>query len=354
MAVYLINIALIFFWSSLLLKDKREDKKKKKAFCIIVAVQWILISGLRHKSVGADTNAYGVAFENVKNMSWDKVLTNCWDYLFEGLEIKDPGYNLLVKFFQVFFESYQVFLIFIAVVFTCLMARWIYRNSELPEISFLVYSVLFYAFYAVTGHRQTLATALVFFLGYELIKKKKFIRFAIIAFMAFMIHKSSIVFVLYLLIAHKSIGWIYSAIMLIVSVALAVLGKSIYVPIAGELGFGEGVIDYAGGGAETYSTVLLLLCVVIIGCYPWISRRRKDVKFLYNLIYLTVASTLFVYQNQSFMRVQQYFSMIIMIMIPEVILTFREKNRTIGYLAVVGVLVTYLAIQNPQYKFFFM
>ena len=352
MAVYLINIALIFFWSFLLLKNDRENKRKKKAYCTIVAIQWILISGLRHDSVGADTHGYGLSFERVKDMSWQTLWDNCMGYLFEGQEVKDPGYNLLVKAFQIFSGEYQVFLFFIAIVFTGLMAWWIYKNSELPEISFLVYSVLFYAFYGITGHRQTLATALVCFIGYELIKEKKFLRFVLVAFIAFMLHKSSIVFVAYLLIAHINISLIYGGAMVLGSAALALFGKSIYAPIAEVLGFMSGTIDYEGGGAETYATVLLVACVVIIGCYGWISYRRKDSKFLYNMIFLTAASALFVYQNQSFMRVQQYYSLVIMIMIPEVILTFRERTRAMGYMAVVGVLVTYFVIQAPQYQFF--
>lgn len=352
MAVYLINIALIFVWSFLLLKD-RTDKKKKKTYCTIVAIQWILISGLRHKSVGADTSAYGDSFERVKDMSWGTLWDNCMGYLFEGQEVKDPGYNLLVKAFQVFSGEYQLFLFFIAIVFTGLMAWWVYKNSELPEISFLVYSVLFYAFYGITGHRQTLATALVCFIGCELIKEKKFLRFALVAFIAFMLHKSSIVFVAYLLIAHIDISLIYGGAMVLGSTALAIFGKSIYAPIAEALGFTSGTIDYEGGGAETYATVLLAACVIIIGCYGWISSRRKDSKFLYNLVFLTAAATMFVYQNQNFMRVQQYFSLVIMIMIPEVILTFKERTRAMGYMAVAGVLITYLVIQDPQYRFFF-
>ncbi len=352
MTIYIINIALMFLWSSLLLKNDRENKGKKKAFCIIAAIQWIFISGLRHESVGADTSVYASAFERVKDTPWSTLWDNCVSYILEGKEVKDPGYSLLVKIFQIFSGEYQLFLFFIAIVFTGLMAWWIYKNSELPEISFLVYSTLFYAFYGITGHRQTLATALVCFVGYELIKKKKFLRFALVAFVAFMLHKSSIVFVAYLLIAHIDISLIYGGAVVLGSTALALFGKSIYAPIAEALGFTSGTIDYEGGGAETYATVLLAVCVVIIGCYGWISSRRKDSKFLYNLVFLAAGAAMFVYQNQSFMRVQQYFSVVIMIMIPEVILTFRERTRAMGYMAVVGVMTVYLIIQAPQYKFF--
>ena len=140
MTIYLINVALILFWGVLLLHVETNDNKKK-LYCIICAGQWILISGLRDWSVGADTMNYYQWFESVKTMSWRSTIMDIWDYLFNGLEIKDPGYNLLQKIFQIFFDDYQMWLVFIAAIFTGLMARWIYKYSSMPEISFLLYSI---------------------------------------------------------------------------------------------------------------------------------------------------------------------------------------------------------------------
>lgn len=353
MLVYLINIFLIFLWAIPLLKTNPTDKKKK-LYCGIVALQWTLISGLRHWSVGADTYAYYDRFEMVKTYSWDYVLSNCWNYLFGDAIIKDPGYDLVEKIFQIFSDNYQVFLLFIALLFTGLMARWIYKYSSMPEISFLIYSVLFYAFYAVTGHRQTIATALIFFVGYEFAKEKKIVKFAVVAFAAFMIHKSSIVFIIYYLIANINLSFVYIVIMTVSIGGVALLGKQLYAPIAYALGFDEGTIEYAGGGAETYATVLLLLCLVSFFLYQWINKRREDAKYLYNMMFLTTASSLLVYQQQSFMRIQQYFSLIIMIMVPEIILTIEKKYRVWAYLGVVGILVSYFLRNVPSYRFFFM
>ena len=69
MTVYLINIALILLFGFLLL-HVNPTNEKKKLYCVIVTIQWTLISGLRHWSVGADTQAYYRSFENVKTMSW--------------------------------------------------------------------------------------------------------------------------------------------------------------------------------------------------------------------------------------------------------------------------------------------
>ena len=212
---------------------------------------------------------------------------------------------------------------------------------------------MFYAFFAITGNRQTLATAIIFFLGYEFAKEKKWFRFAIIAFFAFMLHKSSLVFIIYFIIANIELKPLYVSIMTVAIGLVTFLGKQFYGPIALVMGFDEDQIDYEGGGAELYASVLLLLCVIAFLCYVYISKRRVDSKNIYNMLFLTTASTLLIYQNQNFMRIQQYFSLIIMIVVPELILSIDKKNRALVYMAAVLVLIFYLIRNNPQYMFFF-
>lgn len=352
MFVYLVNIMLICIWGVLLLLNKTTDTKKK-IYCTIVTMQWILISGLRHISVGSDTYEYYLAFERVKNTSWKTILLQNWNYLFHGLEIKDPGYPLLEKIFQIFSGDYQVYLIFIAVVFTVSMAVWIYKNSSMPCLSFLVYSALFYAFYSVTGHRQTLATALIVFVGYKYIKEKKLLKFLAIAFIAFMLHKSSLVFIPYYFLAHKRITKPYIVTISGIIALIVLLGKRVYGPIALFMGFSEEQVDYAVGGAEIYALILTLVCFVVLAVFPFIRKRREDANLLCNITFLTLMSSLLIFQNQGFMRIQQYYSLFIMITIPEVLLSLRKNERALAYVAVTVILIAYLIKCNPYYQFFF-
>lgn len=353
MAVYVINIGLILFWGMVLL-HVNPSKEKKIVYCTICAIQWILISGLRDWSVGSDTKAYASSFNGGLNTSWSTVLSNCWNYLFNGLKIKDPGYYLLQKIFQIFSDNYQMWLIFIAALFTGLMARWIYKYSSMPDISFLIYSVLFYSFFAVTGHRQTIATALIVFLGYEYAKKRQFVKFAIVAFIAFMIHKSSAVFIVYYFVANISFTPTYFLVIAGVTILAGLLGSRLYAPVAYFLGFDDRQIEGTVGGAETYATVLLLLCAVSFCMYMWIKRQRVDSKYIYNMLFLTMVTTVLIYHNQGFMRVQQYFSLVIMLIVPEIIQAIDKNYRVIAYLFVVLFLTAYLIRNNPHYSFFFM
>ena len=352
MAIYLTNIALIIFWR--LCITKRRFKDSRKLYCGLVAFQWILVSGLRDWSVGADTYHYYDIFERAKQTPWGTAFGDVFDYLFRGLETKDPGYTLLTKIFQIFSGNYQVFLLAIAALFMSLMAVWIYRHSASPCTSFIIFSTLFYEFYAVTGHRQTIATALIVFYGYELIRKRDLLKFAIVAFIAFLIHKSSLVFVPFYFLTMIPVTKPYVLVCAVAIAAVVVLGERLFVPVAEWMGFGSEVIDYDGGGAGLFSFLMSLLSIVILLFYPKIKARRSDADHLFHAATAALLSSLLVVQLQSFMRVQQYFSLFIMISVPELFNVFKKEYRLLAYLGFGIVMIGYLILKNPYYSLFFM
>ena len=205
MSIFIINIVLIICEGLWLLYQVPSQKNKKK-FCYLASVQWILISGLRHISVGADTEQYYINFERIKTYSWDYVLDFTRTQLIMDSDAKAPGYTFLVKIFQVFFSDYQVFLVFVAIVFFGFMGWSVYRNSRNPAVSFILFSCLFYSFFAITGIRQTLATAIVVFWGIEFIKKRKLIPFIICVLLMSTVHLSVVCFLPFYWIARVKIN----------------------------------------------------------------------------------------------------------------------------------------------------
>ena len=351
MTVYLVNMCLILFWGYIFLYKFKSDTNKK-IYCSIIAFQWILISGLRHIDIGADTDSYLIKFKNIKRISWPEIFSNITDYLFRGKEVKDPGYDLFQKAVQVFSSNYRFLLIVIAIIFTSIMVIWIYKNSKLPCFSFILYSTLFYSFFSVTGHRQTLATAVIVFWGYKYIKERKLIKFLIVSFIAFLLHKSSLVVIPFYFIANIPITLPYVIIALIVVAVVAISGKNLYGVVGGFLGFSEEQIEYDVGGAETYALILTLVSIIILLFYHYYKNNTDKARHIFNITLLTLMTSLLVFQNQSFMRIQQYYSLFLMISFPEVILSFNKKERALAYGFTITVLIVYLMYNNPQYYFF--
>lgn len=350
MTVYLLNIALIFIWALFLLKYK-PSKNKKKAFCAIACVQWVILSGLRGMTVGADTIEYRRGFYRVNLTSWHRVFDNIVKYI-GGAEIKDPGYALFVKIFQVFSTNYQVYLVFIALLVMIPLTIWIYRNSSMPCLSFIIFSTLFYSFYAITGIRQTIATVLVVFIGYEFIKKKKPIPFLLLMFISFFIHKSCLCFLPFVFFAYKKITWRYVGIFSAITAAFLILGKTLYEPFAEFVGYDveeEYLLD-----TYSYTLVICLLTVSAFVLYRFIKKNTDEEKFkaLYNAALFTTAFTLLTLRNQSFMRVQQYYALFFMLLVPELVRAFNKRWQPVIYAAGVGFLILKLILNHPYYAFF--
>ena len=350
MLIYLLNILLMFMWAFFLLAYKPSDQKKK-AFCAIACIQWVLVSGLRSAYVGADTMNYRRMFYLVQNTSWNRIFSDILFYI-RGGEIKDPGYSLFVKLFQVFSTNYQVYLIFIALVFMVPMAIWIYKNSSMPCLSFVIFSTLFYSFYAVTGIRQTIATAFVVFIGYELIKKKKTISFLIVVFISFFIHKSCLCFLPFAFFAHKKITKTYVAIFTVITSAFLALGKALYGPFAELIGY-----DIEKENLEDTSSYVIVVCLIMLASFIFMKYIKNNVdedKFraIYNAALFATAFTLLTIRNQAFMRVQQYYALFLMLLVPELVKAFNKRLQPIVYILGVGVLITKLIFNNPFYEFF--
>ena len=352
MIIYLINIALIIFWR--LFFTQRRFTNARKLYCGTVAFQWILLSGLRDWSVGADTYSYYDWFEKVKRLSWGDAFGNVFNYLFRGLDVKDPGYELLTKIFQFFFKDYQLFLIAIAILFMVLMARFIYKYSASPCTSFIIFStVMFYSAFATTLMRQAIATALIVFCGYDLIQRRELKKFILVAFVSFLIHKSSLVFVPFYFLAAIPVTSGYKWVSAVVITLVVVLGKKLYAPIALAMGFDEAMINYAEGGAELYAVLQILLSLITLAFYAQIRKRRQDANYLFHATTLTLLSAILVVQNQSFMRIQMYYAIFIMITIPELLNLVKKKYRLLTYIAFGAVLILYLIRNDPYYRFCF-
>ncbi|CEN76502.1 polysaccharide polymerase [[Clostridium] sordellii] len=350
MILYVINIILIIVWAVLLL----SNNKYRGLFCTIVAFQWIIISGFRHVSVGVDTYSYKVNFfDKIKYMSWEDIISNFYNIVFLGGEGKDPGYEVLQKIFHVFSDNYQLFLIFIAMVFTIPMARFIYKYSKEPCLSFIIYSCLFYSFFAITGHRQTIVTGVAVFLGYELIKERKFLKFLAIILIMSTIHKSVICLIPFYLLATKKITKIYSIFMISLFILIFVLKNKIMYVLANLTGYEDYADQFTGAGAWNFTVIFIVVILVALWKYPKIMKNDNvDITIWYNATFMALICIPLTFVDPSAMRIVQYFSVFIMLLIPEVVASFNIKERVLIYYMGIALMILLFAKRNPQYLFF--
>lgn len=352
MIIYLINIVLMIVFGCVLLLHK-PSKQNKKIFCVIATIQWIILSGLRHISIGADTLAYKLYnFDYVLNETWQELFENFINIIFKGAEGKDPGYKIFVKFIQIFSENYQIYLVIIALIFMIPLGIWIYINSIEPLMSFLIYTCLFSSFFAITGLRQTIATSLVVLIGYKFIKERKFWTFLILILVSFTIHKSVLCFLPFYFIANKKITKKYLVIMLISSFFVFIFKNKVMFILGNFMGYEQYINQYNGAGTWTFTTLMVAMTIVTIWKYDVMFKNNYLITHYTNALLMALIFIPLTFIDPSAMRVVQYYSIFIMLLIPEIIKSFSKKERIIVYYIASILLITLYLKNKPQYLFF--
>lgn len=330
------------------------SKKRRKIFCIIATVGWILLSGLRDVTVGSDTKAYFRFFTQIKGTSWETIFKMLYAKYFKGQPIKDPGYSLLEKIFQIFSKDYQWFLVFIAVLFFVGMGIFIYKYSCNPYVSFVLFSCLFYSFFAVTGHRQTIATATGVWIGVEFIKKKKLIPFLILIALSSTIHHSVICFLPFYWIAQFKVNK-YTLIIYWVAVALAFLFRDpMFEFLKRVMGYDK-YEEFEGAGSGVFLYLLLGVGVFVTLFYEKLVEGEEGgmITLSINALFCACVFSSLLLINQSTMRVVQYYSIFLMILLPKISSIFSKYKETLVFDVICTALMVLLLIfNNPVYKFF--
>jgi len=348
--VYLVNILLLIIYGVIFLQDSSQTKKK--IFCTLASLNWILLSGLRHLTIGADTIKYGYYFEKAKQIPWAMLWNERVDIFIHGSMGKDPGYIVFEKLLQLFTTNYRVYLILIAILFTVPMGIWIYANSYNPLMSFIIYSCLFYSFFAVTGTRQTVATAIVVFGGYHFIKKRKFLLFILLILIAMGIHYSAICYLPFYFIANKEITNKYLALCGGTFIGIFLFKEYIFRLGSKLIGYDQYLPFEETGTTWTFSIFLIALTIVALLKRNEILKNNAEAKYSMNALLVAALLVPFTFVNPAAMRIIQYFSLSIMLLVPEIIRSFEKRERFFVFFIACSTLIVLLIRNNPTYLFF--
>lgn len=351
MTAYSIEL-LIIFALGLLMRKHKDDPTVKKAVCTIIALSWIFLSGMRHLVVGADTISYKNIFERALMIPWKEALVNLYRIPLELTQGKDPGYVIIEKLFQLFSDDYRIYLIFIAIVIVSTLMIWIYKYSNDIIVSSIIFLCLFFSFYCTTGIRQSLATVLVTFLGYKFIKERKPLKYTLMCIAGSFIHRSALFMIPFYLFSKKKITGRYILVVIFAVPIIFLLNG----PIVASLALFTNYTDYMNYGGEATAWIFFVMMILIFIVALWkkeeIYEIRKDATFFYNSIIYALLCTPLIFENPSVMRVVQYFSLYLIILIPDIIKAFEPRERHIAYFVSMFVLI-FLFFNSTQPYYFF-
>ncbi|MGN0554954.1 MAG: EpsG family protein, partial [Candidatus Fimenecus sp.] len=315
----------------------------------LTGVQWILISGLRGMSVSSDMYSYQRKFYTTLKTPWNQLFDNFY-LVYVDEEGKDPGYAVFEKIVQIFTQDYQTFLFIVAVLFFTGLAVWVYKNSTHPLLSMLIFDSFLWSFFALTGTRQTLATLLVVFIGGKYIKERKFWKFLLITAVAFTIHKSAICVLPFYFISQIEITKKYIA-GVICAVPVLFVFRNQFFHLLGSL-VGYEYDELASGGAYGFTVVYMAVVLSAVFLLRYVKLRTPEYKLYYNALFMGALLLPLVFVNPAAMRVVQYYSLYIMLLMPSFISCFGKKLQTPVYTIMVLVLLMMTNVYARTYTFF--
>jgi hypothetical protein len=339
---------------------KISRQTNRKRYIKIISFILILQSGLRNWAVGADTYAYYLRFKDIFTISWTDIYKELVGFYTLGIG-KDPGYDVFEKIVQYIIPNYQLFLMLIAVLFFTALGSFIYKNtSRISDaiFAFVLYSALFYSFFSITGIRQTIATAAALW-SYEFLKQKKLMPFLLIIVIASTIHKSALIFIPFYFIAnYLNPKLFFKLILLIFPLVMAYNSKiTSFLIFISESKEYEQYGDYKG--AETFTFTLMILIIALLTWWRMgnLLKLSGQNRYVITAFALALLFTPLTWVNPNLMRMVQYFSIFILLLIPMILksLQFQSKNSASLLFVLALFLLFALFIKNgwsSQYEFF--
>lgn len=191
MLFYTINNVLILLWAAIFCFHK-PSKKKNLIFIIISFTQLLIVSILRYQ-IGYDYNMYAVGFRFMQEDGFAIMSYKDWE----------TGFVFISKLLGLIFPNFLYYIGFFAVVTLVSAAVFIYKNSEVPWISTVLYVNVFLFFMTMNFIRQAVALSLVM-LAWHFIKRNKFWPFLIIILIASLFHQTVLIMIpLYFMVKMK-------------------------------------------------------------------------------------------------------------------------------------------------------
>lgn len=356
----LVSLLIVFF-----LCNACKPRNAKKAFCIFASVCLILISGLRHPDVGetSDTYNYLNSFDDAARVSWRTIIKGFFPmYIsptYDGDLQKDPGFTVFEKTVHYFINDHQVYLLFIAILTIIPLSLFIYRNvknSKAALIAFSYYAFFYFGYIPNSSIRQSIALSLLL-LCYHYLQKDKIIKCLFILFIASTLHKSVLIFLVYMLLhkvnANKFV-FKHAYILFILAIFLYQIIVP-YMSLLGEIYSGYGESTYYSDNGISYNFLIFIVLLYVLTLLPIITKKEKEFE-KYSMAYLASAFTFFLSPMMliapAVLRINVFFGIWNFALIPHSIDLY---DKSTGRLIALGLLLVFLYMSMgsiDDYRFF--
>ncbi|WP_163468928.1 EpsG family protein [Fusobacterium sp. IOR10] len=316
-------------------------------------MMFFLVLSLRSVYLGADTIRYVNYFKLFSKTSFIDLLSN-------KLTI-ERGFAIFNKIVGLISDNERYFLVVTSFIILFSIIKFIYKNSNIPWLSLFLFLSLgnFTSIFNIL--RQLIAISiLINTFGY--IRDREIKKFLLFYFVAVSIHTTAVFFIIIYIIYPFKINYIYIFYSFLSSCLIYLFSNKLlnllfHYSNKYEIRYSENLRSGNGKGM-----LIMLATVLFVGYFLEKLEIKKDKNYMfYHMINIAVILQIISLKFALFSRVVSYFSIGLIVFIPNIIYKIKEKNSRFIVIIVVCLLTSYyfyiLLDRNlgyiVPYKFYF-
>lgn len=318
-------------------ESRLRTTKERKWNLIIALIPVFVLIGFKSENVGRDTYNY---------LSTMAAFGSEIDWGEEGKKTMEVGFQALIILLRKFTGNPQSLLITLGLLTSVSLYQFIRRTATNWCLALYFFVCLGFFQFSMTGIRQTMAIDILL-LSYPFIKNKKLILFMLVVGVAFLFHKSAVVFAPLFFISNMAINKKNTVLMVIVMTVLFFFSEDILLTTAD-------VMDYNYGIESTDNGNILLLIVLIITIMAHryqsvIMERNHDAQFLFNANYVSVLLWIIRMVSRTVERVSLYFMPYTYVLLEQYLGSLPSRKKGL-YTFIVIILATALFLYRMSYQ----
>lgn len=311
---------------------EKSQQYGKVGFVLLTAFFVVLIAG-RNSLVGNDTSGYMYAFATKDHLT--KVM--------EGFQATEWGYAFLQHVIRSSGGSFRCILVFEALIFVIPVAYMVFKYSRNPYTSLFLFFAFDYYLFGMTAIRQSIALGLCM-LALEQAKRKKLIKFLLLVCVASTFHQTAMVFLPAYFLTKLSLNKKYLLLTMLVGLAVYVFKDQIRVFIRqfARIDYNEMPTGGTGMYVFLFTTVVLDAFYSNQGALTWESNDMFS-----NLMIVAVIMFPVLQYNPSIFRLHYYYSIAMIINIPNTIKKIPDPWLRFGIAVMYFVISCYYMTSYP-------
>ncbi len=340
MLIFICNYISIFFWKTVL--------KKRKHLIAMISLQMFLILALRDLSMGSDLVNYSGGFQFISSLSFSDLFKRL--HLIKTAELVSPfayesGYVVINKIVASLGGNFRFFLILHAAFCMWSFAHFINKYSALPYLSFAMLATLGFYEYSFGILRQTLALCILLW-SIPYIQKRKPIKFLIIVFIAFTVHRAALIFIILYPIARLKITRktfkVSFFLWLLMLILVVPIFNNIIVPILkliGKTTYLEGTLKF---NSQIVIMIMLAILIYLFVDFKELNENKSSKIICYGYL-LSIPIEIVGLMNDGIARMVEILFIFAIVLIPNILYSYKQKDATLSYLGQ-GALYTLLLV----------